>query len=125
MVRSIIYTLAAIALCAGLFIFTQVYVNSQFDALYVAADSLHEKVEEGNAGESDAKSVMMLWEEKKTRLHIFIPHNDIGQIDNFLSEAAGHIRDSEFGLALAKLEVVKHLAKSLPGSYSVTLENVF
>ena len=60
MVRSIIYTLAAIALCAGLFIFTQVYVNSQFDALYVAADSLYEKVEEGNAGESDAKSVMML-----------------------------------------------------------------
>ena len=125
MVRSIIYTLAAIALCAGFFIFTEVYVSRQFGYIHGAAEELYSKVEEGDATLSDVQAVGSLWEDKKSKLHIFIPHNDIAQIDYYLSEAGGHIRDGENGLALAKLEVVKHLTQSLPFSYSVRLENVF
>ncbi len=125
MVKSIIYTLAAIALCAALFIFTEYYVGEQFYSLYSATEILYDKVEEGKATENDAKAVRELWEDKKSRLHIFIPHNDIAQIDFYLSEASGHIREGEDGLALAKLEVVRHMAKSLPSAYSVRLENVF
>lgn len=125
MVRSIIYTIVAIALCAAFFIFTEMYVSEQFGYLYSATEILYEKVEEGDATENDANAVRQLWEDKKSKLHIFIPHNDIAQIDHYLSEASGHIRDGENGLALAKLEVVKHMAQSLPSAYSIRLENVF
>lgn len=125
MVKSIIYTLTAIAMCAGLFVFTEKYVEGQFYDLYGAANALYEKTEEGSATENDALAVRALWEDKKSRLHIFIPHNDIAQIDHFLSEASGHIRDGENGLALAKLEAVRHMARSLPSAYAVKLENVF
>lgn len=125
MVKSIIYTIVAIALCAAFFIFTEMYVSEQFGYLYSATEILYEKVEEGDATENDANAVRQLWEDKKSKLHIFIPHNDIAQIDHYLSEASGHIRDGENGLALAKLEVVKHMAQSLPSAYSIRLENVF
>lgn len=125
MVKSIIYTLAAIILCAGFFIFTELYVSRQFEYVSAAADTLYRKVEEGDATVGDAHAVMELWEDKKSKLHVFIPHNDIAQIDYYLTEAGGHIRDGENGLAMAKLNVVIHLAQSLPSAYSVRLENVF
>ena len=125
MVKCITYTLTAVALCAAFFIFTDIYVKAQFGYLGDAADALYEKVERGEATQGDAEAVRTLWEDKKGKLHIFIPHNDIAQIDYCLGEAAGHIRDGQNGLALAKLEVVRHLAATLPQAYSVSLENVF
>ena len=125
MVKSIIYTLTAIAMCAGLFVFTEKYVGGQFDDLYGAANALYEKTEEGSATENDALAVRALWEDKKSRLHIFIPHNDIAQIDYCLSEARGHLAAGNEELALAKIEMVVRLSRSLPSSYSVRLENVF
>ena len=125
MVKSIIYTLAAIILCAGFFIFTELYVSRQFEYVSAAADTLYRKVEEGDATVGDAHAVMELWEDKKSKLHVFIPHNDIAQIDLYLAQADGHIREGDMGLALAKTEVIKRLAQSLPCSYSVKLENVF
>ena len=107
MVKSIIYTAAAIALCAALFIFTEHFVKTQFGEVERAASALYEKVESGDATEGDAQAVYGLWEQKKSRLHIFIPHNDIAQLDYYLGEAGGHIRNGENKEALAKLEVVK------------------
>lgn len=125
MVKSIIYTAAAIALCAALFIFTEHFVKTQFGEVERAASALYEKVESGDATESDAQAVYGLWEQKKSRLHIFIPHNDIAQLDYYLGEAGGHIRNGENKEALAKLEVVKRMAASLPSAYAVKLENIF
>lgn len=125
MVKSIIYTLSAIVLSAAFFIFTEIYVSRQFGYLYGAAEELYDKIETGGATQNDARAVIELWEDKKGKLHIFIPHNDISQIDYYLSEASGFLRDGEDYQALAKIEVVKHLARSLPSSYSIRLENVF
>ncbi len=123
--RSIIYTLAAITLSAAFFVFTELYVDRQFSYLYNAAEALYKKVDEGGATYNDALAVRALWEDKKSKLHVFIPHGDIAQIDYYLCEAGGHIREGEDGLALAKLEGVKQLALSLPSSYAIKFENVF
>ncbi len=125
MVRSIIYTATAIALCVAFFIFTEIYVGEQFGCLTEAAAELRRKTEEGEASEDDALAVQALWDDKKSKLHIFIPHNDIAQIDYCLSEARGHLAAGNAELALAKIETVVRLSRSLPFSYSVRLENVF
>lgn len=125
MVRSIIYTATAIALCVAFFVFTEIYVGEQFGRLTEAATELRRKTEEGEASENDALAVQALWDDKKSKLHIFIPHNDIAQIDYCLSEARGHLAAGNEELALAKIEMVVRLSRSLPSSYSVRLENVF
>ncbi len=125
MVKAIIYTLAAISLCAGLFIFTAWYVNSQFEDFSGAVDTLYSKVENKTANREDGFAVRTLWNDRKEKLQIFLPHNDISYIDYWLSEACGLIYCEKYELALGKLEVLREISKNLPGSYSVKLQNIF
>ena len=125
MVKSIIYTIVAAALCLAFFIFSEMYVEEQFEDFHEAVTVLCDKVESERATDGDVRAVCTMWEEKKSRLHIFIPHNDISQIDYYLSEAGSYIREESYTLALSKLEAVRHMAQSLPSAYSINLENVF
>lgn len=125
MVKSIIYTLTAIALCLGFFIFTEFYLNQQFVEFYGAVQTLYDKTEMQTANREDAYAVREMWADKKSRLHVFIPHNDISYVDYWLNEACGFIYTGQYELALSNLEVLRQIAKTLPDSYSVKLENVF
>lgn len=125
MVKSIIYTLAAILLCAGIFIFGEWYLNKQFEEFSAALDTLYVKVEERTASEEDGFAVRTLWNEKKSKLHIIIPHNDISYIDYWISECCGLLHNENYELALGKVEVLKEIARNLPDAYSVKLENIF
>lgn len=125
MVKAIIYTLAAIALCIGLFILTEWYVNKQFKEFFEAVEVLYDKVEKETANREDGFAVRTLWNNKKEKLQIFLPHNDISYIDYWLSEACGLIYNQEYSLALGKLEVLKEITANLPNSYTLRLENIF
>lgn len=125
MVKAIIYTLAAITLCAGLFIFTEWYVDKQFKEFSDAVEVLYDKVEKETANREDGFAVRTLWNNRKEKLQIFLPHNDISYIDYWLSEACGLIYNQEYSLALGKLEVLKEIAENLPNSYTLRLENIF
>ena len=125
MVKSIIYTLTAIALSIGFFIFTESYVNGQFEDFYGAVEALYQKVETKSANREDAYAVREMWAEKKSSLHVFIPHNDISYVDYWLNEACGFIYTGHYDLALSNLEVLKEIARTLPSAYSIKLENVF
>ena len=65
MVRSICLTLAAIAVCAGFFIFVDLYLANEFEEFRGAVDTLYEKVEEENANSGDADAVRTMWSAKK------------------------------------------------------------
>lgn len=125
MVKAIIYTLAAIALCAGLFVFTEWYVNKQFKDFSDALEFLYDKVEKETANREDGFAVRTLWNDRKEKLQIFLPHNDISYIDYWLSEACGLIYNEEYALALGKLEVLKEITANLPSAYTLKLENIF
>ena len=66
-----------------------------------------------------------LWDDKKSKLHIFVPHNDISYIDYWLSEACGLLYNGEYELVLGKVEVLKEISKNLPDAYNVKFENIF
>lgn len=125
MVKSVIYTLAAIALCITLFVCVDIYLNRQFNEFSDALDSLYKKVEDNTANREDGYAVKQMWADKKSRLHVFVPHNDISYVDYWLSEACGLIYKGEYELALGKIEVLKEISKNLPGAYSVKFENIF
>lgn len=125
MVKSICYTLAAIALCAALFIFTDIYITRQFGEFSDALGSLYAKVDDKKANREDGFAVRTLWESKKEKLHVFLPHNDISYVDYWLNETCGLIHAQDYDAALAKLEVLTSIAKNLPGAYALRLENIF
>lgn len=125
MVKSIIYTVVAILLCLGVFFGAQYYIHNQFTKFNEALDTLYDKIENKEANREDAYAVKKMWADKKSRLHIFIPHNDISYIDYWLSEACAFIYTGEYDLALANVEVLLEITSNLPNAYSVKLENVF
>ena len=53
-----------------------------------------------------------LWTDKKSKLQVLIPHNDISYIDYWLSEACGLIKYGHYDLALGKIEVLKEITKN-------------
>ncbi len=125
MVKSAVLTLAAIVACIGFFIFIEWYLDKEFTEFYQAADILYEKTQNQTANREDANAVRMMWSDKRSKLHIFIPHNDISYIDYRLNEAASYIYTQDYHSALANMEIVRQLAKSVPGNYKLRLENIF
>ena len=125
MVKSIIYTLVAIALCLGVFFGTQYYIGSEFKGFHSALETLYDKIENQTATREDAYAVRSMWTDKKSKLQTLIPHNDISYVDYWLSEACALIYQDEYSLALGKIEVLLEITKNLPDAYSVKLENVF
>ena len=86
---------------------------------------LYEKTESETATQEDARAVRALWEDKRSKLHVFIPHNDISYVDYRLNEAFACLYTKSYPDALANLEIVMQMAKSVPGNYMIKLENIF
>ena len=125
MVKSLIYTITALLLCIAVFVGVDIYLNKQFNEFHDALETLYKKIENTTANREDGYSVRSMWNDKKSRLHVFIPHNDISYIDYWLNEACGLIYCGEYELALGKLEVLREITQNLPGGYSLKLENIF
>lgn len=125
MVKAIAYTVTAILVCIGLFIFAEWYLNEQFKEFSGALDALYEKIEDETATAEDGYAVRSIWDDKKSKLQILVPHNDISYIDYWISEACGLLYNGRYDLALGKIEVLKEITKNLPDAYSLRLENIF
>ena len=125
MVKSLLSILLAGLLLLGAAVFEGVYVKQQFEGFGEEVSALLEKTEEGTASEADAEAVYTAWEERRDKLHIWIPHNDISRIDDYLSESIRCLREGDSKLAMAKLEIVLRLTETLPSTYLVSLPNLF
>ena len=125
MVKSLLSILFAGMLLIGAAVFEGVYVKRQFSAFGEEVAVLIQKTEEGEAGEEDGEAVYVSWERRRDELHIWIPHNDISRIDDYLSESIRCLREHERELALSKLEIVARLCETLPSTYLVSLPNLF
>lgn len=125
MVKSLLSILFAGLLLVGAAVFEGIYLKWQFSAFGEEVAVLIQKAEEGEAGEEDGEAVYASWERRRDELHIWIPHNDISRIDDYLSESIRCLREHERELALSKLEIVARLCETLPSTYLVSLPNLF
>lgn len=125
MVKAIIYTVTAILICIGLFVFTEWYLRKQFSEFNTALDALYEKIEDETATRNDGLAIRDMWDEKKSKLHVLIPHNDISYVDYWINETCGLLYYEKYDLALGKIEVLKEITKNLPDAYTLSFENIF
>lgn len=125
MVKSLTAIGVAIALLLGLAIFEWFFVEDQFADFHEEVQLLYDKTENGTATKEDARTVQTKWETRKDSLHVWIPHNDIVRLDDYLAEAVQFIADENYEGALAKLEIVLHLCTTIPDTYKPAVENIF
>ncbi|MGN0822472.1 MAG: DUF4363 family protein [Candidatus Gallimonas sp.] len=124
MVKSLVSILTAFLLLVSAALIEWRYVETEFDAFAEELATLRVKVEEETANAEDAKALRISWDEKKSRLHAIIPHNDVSRIDDWMSETVGLIEEGNYSLALSKLEVLEKICHTVPDTYRPALENV-
>lgn len=124
MVKTIIsMTVVTILLTVGAW-FESNFVSRQFNEFHTVLESLYEKVDDETAVMDDVYAVQKNWIEKKKYLHAFIPHNEIKEVDLWLSEAVTLVRDKEWSDAISKIEVLKELAEQIPRTFKILWENI-
>ena len=124
MVKALITALCSLAIIIGASFLEQYYLNSTFSEFERATYITYEKTENHTAVKDDVLSIQNLWVEKKKSLHIFIPHNDIREIDLWIAEAVSLVEKDNFEDALSKIEVVIELVEQIPKTYKLKVENI-
>ena len=125
MVKTTISIIAVICLLVTFSVYEQLFVSKQFDEFHGVLQTLYVKIEDNTASSDDVYAVQKNWLDKKRYLHIFIPHNEIKEVDLWLSESATLVRDKEWNDAISKIEVLIELSEQIPKTFSLTLENIF
>lgn len=124
MVKSIIsMVVVAIILAVGAY-FESNFVSRQFDELEEVLNVLYEKVDDQTATEADVYAVQNNWLNKKRYLHAFIPHNEIKEVDLWLSETVTLVDKKEWTDALSKVEVLIELSEQIPKTFKISFENI-
>lgn len=125
MVKSVITVIVSALILAGAAIYEQIYVNSAFDRLLEQALIMQEKETNKTATPADAENVRNCWIKEKEKMHAFISHNDIKELDMWLSEGIAFTKSGKHEEAYTKYVVIADLCKSIPKGYLIRFENVF
>ena len=124
MVKSLISALCAISLLFIASFIEQNFINSTFTELKEKFIIVYNKIEDDIAVKEDILSVQKLWISKKTTLHIFIPHNEIKEIDLWIAETVTLVENGKKEDAISKIDVVIELMEQIPKTFSFRTENL-
>lgn len=124
MVKSIISMLVVLALLIVGAVGESIFISNRFDDFSNEIEVLYQKIDQETAVEEDCLSVQKSWIKRKKYLHVFIPHNEIKEIDLWLSESVVLVRDREWTDALSKIEVLGELIEQIPKSFKLSIENI-
>lgn len=124
MVKSIISALVAVAMLAGLSLYEQSVITGGFNELKTMLVSVYDKIDGDTAVKDDVLSVQKFWISKKEKLHIFIPHNDIKELDLWISEAVTLVENGKKEDAISKIDVAIELCEQIPKTFLPRVENI-
>ena len=125
MIRTIVSALLTLAIIIGASIFEIHYVQSTFELLHTELRTLKQKTELGEATYTDGLAIRSYWDTKKKKLHIWVPHSSLAEIDFQLDETIGFLYLGDYEGALPKIEVVLGLSENVPSGYALRLGNIF
>lgn len=82
MVKTILSIVISFSILVGICIFESVFIHKTINSVETALIQLETKTKMQTATKADALKVNEEWQNKKRILHIFVPHNDIGYIED-------------------------------------------
>lgn len=125
MVKSIVSVLVVLGILIAGAAFEQNYIHNEFGEFSAVVATLDEKVTAETATEADALAVQQNWLTHKSRMHVFIPHTEIKEIDLWLAETVSYVKSENWEEARAKLVVLTELVEQIPRTFRFRLENLF
>ena len=123
--RNYIIPAIILLLLIGGGIFEDVSLDRSVKQCAEIVETVIQKTEDQTAKEEDVLSFSDIWDKTKSRLHTYIPHTEIREVDIWISEAKSFVATQDFELARAKLVVVRDKILSIPDSFRTTFGNVF
>ncbi len=124
MVKSIISTILATVLLVSLSLIEQSVIKNTFLELKDNLTIVYAKTENQTAIKDDILAYQKFWIQKKEFLHVFIPHNEIKEMDLWIGESCTLIENKKYEDALSKLDVVMELIEQIPKTFALRVENV-
>ena len=101
------------------------YVQTTFDSFAVLLDTLYDKTQARTVTDDDGNALHAFWEDKKSALHVWIPHTVLQEIDYQMNESIGFIYQDDYEGALPKIKVLIGLAEDIPEAYTLDFGNIF
>ena len=124
MVKSIISVIVASLILFFASLYEQNYINTTFKELKNSFVIIYNKIENDTAIKEDILSAQKLWISKKEKLHIFISHNEIKEVDLWIAETVTLVENGKKEDAVSKIDVVIELMEQIPKSFSFKIENL-
>ena len=124
MVKTICSIIISILILAIAGVCEQIYLTKTFDALHEDFTIAYHKIKDEKATADDANSIKSRWLAQKKKLHFFISHNDIKEMDLWLSESVAYLRLGNIEESVSKMEVAINLTLQIPQNYLIRFENI-
>lgn len=124
MVKTAISILISIFILALSGVCEQIYLTKTFDGLHEDFTVAYQKIKDEKATADDANAIKSRWLAQKKKLHFFISHNDIKEMDLWLSEAVAYLKLGNTEEAVSKIEVAINLTEQIPRNYLIRFENI-
>ncbi len=100
------------------------YIHTSFKDLNRLAVINQIKADDEIITPEDTATLQNLWIKKKKVLHAIIPHNEIKEIELWISEAVKCVKEGKLQDASIKLEVVAELTEQVPKNFKISFENI-
>ena len=124
MVKSIVYILVTAAIILTFSFLEQTTLNRNFGELSKEISIIKEKADDESLSANDVTAFQNKWIKAKEVLHVYIPHNEIKELDLWISECLYYAKDKDFTEVKAKAEVIAELFEQIPKTFSVAIENL-
>lgn len=125
MIRTIVSIFIAFAAIVAFSAYEMWYVHNTFDYFHELLQSLYAKTQLQTVTDEDGNAIHAYWKEEKKKLHVWIPHTALQEIDFQMNEAIGFIYQDNYGDALPKIKVLIGLSEDIPCSYTLNFGNIF
>ena len=124
LLASLISVIISIILLIAGTVYEQTVVLKQFNEFNGQVTSLIEKAEKEVITLNEVIDMQKSWHSKKKFLHVFIPHNDIKEIDLWISESISFCKYNNYEELVDKLKVLKDLSNEIPKTFLIRPDNI-
>jgi hypothetical protein len=125
MIRTIVSIFITFVIIAALSAYEMWYVHTTFHSFHQLLQGLYTKTQLQTVTDEDGNAIRAYWKEEKKKLHVWIPHTALQEIDFQMNEAIGFIYQDNYADALPKIKVLIGLSEDIPRSYTLNFGNIF
>ncbi len=108
--KSIIIPLIALALVVGFGIYEVISINKIYGGFEDKIDYMITLAENKSLTEEEYDYFCQEWLEVRAKSELFLPHNDVYEINLRVSETKAYVKERDYELCLGHLAVMKDLA---------------